>query len=407
MSFSEYKETISEGDTVILFLGHNSMQTVTVTPGKVHQTKYGALPHSDMIGRQFGTKMFSLNKKGWVYLLHPTPELWTVNLLHRTQILYTTDISMVILRLALKPGSVVVESGTGSGSMSHSLIRTIAPSGHLHTFEFHSERADIARKEFESHKISHLVSVRCRDVCKEGFGLNQVADAVFLDLPAPWEAIQSSKEALKAEGGRLCSFSPCIEQVQRTCESLRSCGFRDITVMECLSRTFEVKTVPLQVPYLGPGDCQLFQEDAVNSLSRKRKLDVESNKPDVVTQKNSSSFQDDPTNTGDIIMASRSNHDSSEEKVLVENEEMNLPKSGKICEEEASPSFRKKFTDTDPATGLVRNVRAIISQKANKTNILTGRPLKDMTGHTGYLTFATLHAQCVTADHKSEEQENE
>ena len=29
--------------------------------------------------------------------------------------------------------------------MSHSLIRTIAPSGHLHTFEFHSERAETAR----------------------------------------------------------------------------------------------------------------------------------------------------------------------------------------------------------------------------------------------------------------------
>ena len=106
-------------------------------------------------------------------------------------------------------------------------------------------------------------------------------------------------------------------------------------------------------------------------------------------------------------MASRSDHDSSEEKVLVENEEMNLPKSGKICEEEALPSSPKKFTDTDPATGLVRNIRAVISQKANKTNILTGRPLKDMTGHTGYLTFATLYAQCVTADHKSEEQENQ
>lgn len=33
------------------------MQALTVTPGKVHQTKYGALPHSDMIGKRFGTKV--------------------------------------------------------------------------------------------------------------------------------------------------------------------------------------------------------------------------------------------------------------------------------------------------------------------------------------------------------------
>ena len=33
------------------------------------------------------------------------------------------------------------------------------------------------RKEFESHKVGHLVTVRCCDVCKEGFGLTQVADA--------------------------------------------------------------------------------------------------------------------------------------------------------------------------------------------------------------------------------------
>lgn len=33
------------------------------------------------------------------------------------------------------------------------------------------------RKEFEHHKIADLVTVTCRDVCKEGFGLSQVADA--------------------------------------------------------------------------------------------------------------------------------------------------------------------------------------------------------------------------------------
>lgn len=87
------------------------------------------------------------NGKNWVAALHPVPELWTLALPHRTQILYATDISMVTLQLGLRPGSVVVECGTGSGSLSHAIARTIAPHGHLYTFEFHEQRAEIARSE--------------------------------------------------------------------------------------------------------------------------------------------------------------------------------------------------------------------------------------------------------------------
>lgn len=46
-----------------------------------------------------------------MYLLHPTPELWTQVLPHRTQILYVADISFIISYLDLKPGSKVIESG--------------------------------------------------------------------------------------------------------------------------------------------------------------------------------------------------------------------------------------------------------------------------------------------------------
>ena len=42
---------------IYLSQGHNTMQAITITPGKIHQTKYGALPHADMIGRRFGTKV--------------------------------------------------------------------------------------------------------------------------------------------------------------------------------------------------------------------------------------------------------------------------------------------------------------------------------------------------------------
>jgi tRNA (adenine57-N1/adenine58-N1)-methyltransferase len=83
------------------------------------------------------------------------------------------------------------------------------------------------REDFKANKIDNLITVTHRNACKEGFGMTSkartpclelnipldIADAVFLDLPAPWEAIGSAVQALK-DNGMLCSFSPCIEQVQ-------------------------------------------------------------------------------------------------------------------------------------------------------------------------------------------------
>lgn len=45
------------------------MQALTVTKGKIHQTKYGALPHTDMIGRKFGTKVITLIRNIFVRTL--------------------------------------------------------------------------------------------------------------------------------------------------------------------------------------------------------------------------------------------------------------------------------------------------------------------------------------------------
>lgn len=119
MSFHKQKKAIEEGDTVILHLSNSPLQAFTVDPvtrnkknievENIRQTTQGALKVKNLIGEKYGS-CIELSR-GSAYVLHPTPELWTVTLPHRTQIIYTPDISMILFQLELKPGCVVIESG--------------------------------------------------------------------------------------------------------------------------------------------------------------------------------------------------------------------------------------------------------------------------------------------------------
>lgn len=86
----------------------------------------------------------------------------------------------------------------------------------MHSFEFHEERYNavkyalfrsslslanssmLFRTEFTHHGLDQI-SLQHRNVCKDGFpeSLHASVDAVFLDLPAPWEAVEFAKKVLK------------------------------------------------------------------------------------------------------------------------------------------------------------------------------------------------------------------
>lgn len=89
----------------------DSVQPLVITPGKELNGKYGVYRHSDLIGVPYGSKIGSRNGKGFIHVLRPTPELWTLALPHRTQILYLADIAFVSSWLNIKPGSRVIEAG--------------------------------------------------------------------------------------------------------------------------------------------------------------------------------------------------------------------------------------------------------------------------------------------------------
>ncbi len=239
-------------DLVIVYKGPDDIDMIQLEsePKKgIYNCKFGSFPHSIFLGKPYGIQIWSADHKGFVYALRPTSQLLTESLAHRTQIIYATDISFIVSSLELHNGAVVIESGTGSGSLSVSLARAVAPKGHLYTFEYNAMRAKQAGEDFKKYGLESAITVTCRDAVKDGFMLGPetagIADAVFLDLPTPWGAIPHAAKVLKTYG-KLCNFSPCIEQVQRCAEAMTQNGFIEIETYECLSRHFEAESVEMK-----------------------------------------------------------------------------------------------------------------------------------------------------------------
>lgn len=230
---------MEEGDTVVIYLDYNNLYVIVIERGKTLNMKYGALRHEYLIGKRYGTQISAT--AGYIFALRPNPYLWTKTLNRSTQILYTPDIAIILLLLDAKPGSVICESGTGSGSLSHGIATAIAPHGHLYTHDIEEARLRIVESDLKEHGLGICTTAIQQDVCEDGFFVENACDGVFLDLPAPWLAIPHAVRAISRErGGRIVSFSPCIEQVQKFCEVVELYGFIQVETIEIVPRKLKV-----------------------------------------------------------------------------------------------------------------------------------------------------------------------
>jgi tRNA (adenine57-N1/adenine58-N1)-methyltransferase len=98
---------INEGDLAVVVLSHRSLSTIIVTRDQVLTNKNGFFPHNTFIGKPWGLKVYSEGSDGFVRIVRPTAELWTLTLPHRTQVIYQPDISLAMLLLELCPGKTV------------------------------------------------------------------------------------------------------------------------------------------------------------------------------------------------------------------------------------------------------------------------------------------------------------
>jgi tRNA (adenine57-N1/adenine58-N1)-methyltransferase len=155
----------------------------------------------------------------------------------RCSIILPKDIGIIIANTSLGCGQRVVEAGTGSGATALYFANIVGPSGGVYTYEVREDFAEIAEKNIMAFGQEN-VTVKCKDIY-DGIDESEL-DLVFLDLPKPWDVVESAAKSLKS-GGYLAAYNPYIEQVFTLHKVLKKFGFSNLKSVECILREIEVK----------------------------------------------------------------------------------------------------------------------------------------------------------------------
>jgi tRNA (adenine57-N1/adenine58-N1)-methyltransferase len=145
--------------------------------------------------------------------------------------------------MSIGPGQRVMEAGTGSGSMTIALAYAVGPQGWVISYEVRPDIQNLARKNLERLGLDSRVDFKLADIA-DGFTETDV-DAVFLDLPNPWDYVAQVRAALKP-GGFFCGLLPTFNQVAQLLQSLRREHFAFVEVCELLLRYYKPEPARLR-----------------------------------------------------------------------------------------------------------------------------------------------------------------
>lgn len=291
------KSRMQYGDTVLVMESKESFKPIKLEENGVLQNKFGHFQHSEFVGKKPGSKVKSYSKQkndkvAFVTIISFIPSIWDKSGERLTQILFSPDISMILMMLDIQSDFIVMESGTGSGCLSLNIANALGL-GHLYTYEFNKERATKLKEHFERINMRQRITVTNQDVLEKGFNINKnsvrecdylkykayiekenipetedsclngVVDALFIDLPCPWLVVKAAKDKLKLNGC-FVSFSPCIEQVDKTIVEMKKQGFIHPRMFEVCFRGYNyVKSEKLRIPKNFDSSKGVFRENNI------------------------------------------------------------------------------------------------------------------------------------------------
>jgi tRNA (adenine57-N1/adenine58-N1)-methyltransferase catalytic subunit len=230
------------GDLALLVGLRHKHFIFPLLPGGSFHTHRGILYHDELIGKPWGSQVFS-HQGSPFFILQPSLADLLVDLKRSTQIMYPKDIGFILTSMSVGPGQTVLEAGTGSGSMTVALAYAVGPQGRVVSYERRPEFQALARKNLERLGLNGRVDFKLGDIA-DGFTETDI-DALFLDVPNPWDYVRQVRAALKP-GGFFCNLVPTVNQVETLLYALRREHFAFIEVCELLLRYFKPEPTRLR-----------------------------------------------------------------------------------------------------------------------------------------------------------------
>jgi tRNA (adenine57-N1/adenine58-N1)-methyltransferase len=233
--------TAQSDDLALLVGGDRKPFIIRLESGSQLHTHRGIVDHDDLIGTPWGTRLST--HLGYPFsFFRPSTDDLVRGLKRTTQIVYPKDAGYVLMKMRIIPGCRVVEAGTGSGAMTLIFAQAVSPTGRVYSYEVRPEMQQLAQQNLEQLGLDKFVDFKLQDIA-QGFD-EYGADALFLDVPNPWDYLTQAHAAL-AGGGFFGCILPTTNQVSRLIGALEQACFGWIEVEELLLRQY--KAVPARL----------------------------------------------------------------------------------------------------------------------------------------------------------------
>ena len=154
------------------------------------------------------------------------------------QIMTLKDIGAILAHAGVTKNSVVLDAGSGSGAVACALA---VHAKKVATFDIDDRSLEATKKNVEFLGLKNVAvkkgNIYNTDEIKKAAG--GTFDVFVLDVPQPWDALQTAQTMLKP-GGFLVSYSPQTTQVHAMVVAAKKMGLIHVQTIEIIQRSWQV-----------------------------------------------------------------------------------------------------------------------------------------------------------------------